>query len=197
MIIRVHKCHSFGLKKSGTSSKQFQLKLFVNNELIPAVKQDEYFTYLGRHFDYKMTNNQHKEDLLKDTRGMIKGIDDLPLHPKNKLLTYNRYVISKLSWNLTIADIDMTWVKQSLDSIVNQYVRRWLEIPIAGTLDIIQLSKDKFGICYIMISTRFAQCQTVIRNNLRKSTNNDVVKIYHDTNCDTNYDTINSNQLKK
>ena len=197
MIIRVHKCHSFGLKKSGTSSKQFQLKLFVNNELIPAVKQDEYFTYLGRHFDYKMTNNQHKEDLLKDTRGMIKRIDDLPLHPKNKLLTYNRYVISKLSWNLTIADIDMTWVKQSLDSIVNQYVRRWLEIPIAGTLDIIQLSKDKFGICYIMISTRFAQCQTIIRNNLRKSTNSDVVKIYHDTNCDTNYNTINSNQLKK
>ena len=60
----------------------------------------------------------------------------------------------------------MTWVKQSLDSIVNQYVRGWLEIPIAGTLEIIQLSKGELGICYILISTRFAQCQTVIRNNL-------------------------------
>ena len=116
-----------------------------------------------------MSNNQHKEDLLKDTKAMMKRIDDLPLHPKNKLFIYNCYVLSKLSSNLTIADIDITW----------------LEIPIVGTFDIIQLSKGKFGICYIMISTRFAQCQTVIRNNLRKSTNSDVVKIYHDTNCDT------------
>ena len=96
-------------------------------------------------------------------------------------------MLSKLSWNLTIVDIDITWVKQSLDSIVNQYVRGWLEIPIAGTLDILQLSKGKFGICYIMISTRFAQCQTAIRNNLRKSTNSDVLKMYHDINCDTNF----------
>ena len=53
MIIRVDKYHSFGIKKSGTSSKQFQPKLFVNIELIPPLKQDEYFTYLGRHFDLK------------------------------------------------------------------------------------------------------------------------------------------------
>ena len=97
MIIRVDKCHSFRIKKSGTSSKQFQPKLFVNNEIIPPVKQDEYFTYLGRHFDYKMTNNQHKDDLLSDTKNIMKKIDDLPLHPKNKILIYQRYLLSKLS----------------------------------------------------------------------------------------------------
>ena len=138
-----------------------------------------------------MSNNQHKEDLLKDTKDMMKRIHDLPLHPKNKLLIYNRYVLSKLSWNLTLADIDMTWVKQSLDSIVNQYVRGWLEIPIAGTLDIIQLSKGKFDICYIMISTIFAQCHTVIRNNLRISTNSDVVKYIMILTVTLIYNTIN------
>ena len=101
------------------------------------------------------------------------------------MLIYQRYVLSKLSWNLTIADIDVTWVKQFLDSIVNQYIRSWLVIPIAGTLDIIQLSKRKCGTCFVMVSTRFTQCQAVIRNNLRKSSNNDVVRIYYDTNCDT------------
>ena len=44
-----------------------------------------------------------------------------------------------------------------------------------------------------MVSTRFAQCQTVIRNNLRKSSNNDVVRIYYDTNWDTN---LQYNQFK-
>ena len=68
------------------------LLLFVNNETIPPVKQDECFTYLGRHFDYKMTNNQHKDDLLSDTKNIMKKIDDLPLHPKNKILIYQRYM---------------------------------------------------------------------------------------------------------
>ena len=36
-----------------------------------------------------------------------------------------------------------------------------------------------------MTSTRFTLCQTVIRNNLQKSSNNEVVRIYYDTNCDT------------
>ena len=75
-------------------------------------------------------------------------------------------MLSKLSWNSTIADIDITWIKQSLDITVDQYVRSWLEIAIAFTRDIIQLSKRKFGICYVMVSTRFIQFHTVIRNNL-------------------------------
>ena len=105
-----------------------------------------------------MTNIQYKEDLLSDTKDMMKRIDDLRLHPNNKMLIYQRYVVSELSWNLTIAIIDITWVRQSLDSIVNQYVRSWLEFPIAGTLDIIQMSKRKFRVCYIVVSTRFTQC---------------------------------------
>ena len=39
-----------------------------------------------------------------------------------------------------------------------------------------------------MVSTKLTQCQSVIRNNLQKSSNNDVVRIYYDTNCDTNCD---------
>ena len=40
--------------------------------------------------------------------------------------------------------------------IVNRYVRTGLEIPIVGTFesfDNIQLSKGKFGIWYLMVST--------------------------------------------
>ena len=79
--------------------------------------------YLSRHFYYKMTNNQHKDNLLSDTKDIMKKIDDLPHHPKNDMRIYQRHVLSKSSRNLTIADIDIAWVKQSLDSIVNQYVR--------------------------------------------------------------------------
>ena len=38
LISRADKCYLFGIKNSGTSSEQFQPKLFANNELIPPVK---------------------------------------------------------------------------------------------------------------------------------------------------------------
>ena len=52
MIIRVDKCHTFGMKKVNTLSKQCQPKLYINNDQIPPVKNDESFKYLGRYFDY-------------------------------------------------------------------------------------------------------------------------------------------------
>ena len=72
----------------------------------------------------------------------LKRIKELPLHPKNN---------------------------QSLDNIVNQYVRSWLEIPIAVTFNTIGLSKVKCGIWHVIVSPRFSHCQTVIRYNFGKS----------------------------
>ena len=61
----------------------------------------------------------------------MSDIDKTPLHPRNKLLLYNRYVLSKVSWNLTIANQTKTWVIESIDSVVNKYIRKWLEIPVS------------------------------------------------------------------
>ena len=44
--------------------------------------------YLDRHFEYKMTNNQHKQDLLADIKDMMKRIDNPTIHPKNNMLIY-------------------------------------------------------------------------------------------------------------
>ena len=82
LISRADKCHSFGIKKPRTSSKQFQPKLFANNELIPPVKQDKYFTYQGRHL---ITKRQTSNTKMADAKDIMKKIDDLPLHPKNKI----------------------------------------------------------------------------------------------------------------
>ena len=41
MIIRVDKCCTFGIHKIETSSIQYLPKLFVNNEIIPAIKDNE------------------------------------------------------------------------------------------------------------------------------------------------------------
>ena len=62
-----------------------------------------------------------------------------------------------------------------------EMARKWLEIPINGTLDIVTLSKKKFGLNIIKISTKYLQCQTTKRNCLKKSPNPDINYLHQAT----------------
>ena len=146
MIIRVDKRSKFGIKKATTKSIQFLPKLLINNRLIPKINIGESFQYLGRYFDFEMSNNNHKEELTSLVNEIMTDIDLKPLHPKNKLLLYSRYALSKLSWHFTVATLSKTWVTENIDPIVNQYIRKWLEVPISGTLSTIFLTNNKFGL---------------------------------------------------
>ena len=109
------------------------------------MKFDESFVYyLGRYSDFNMTNKDHKVILLSKTNELLNTIDNLPLHPKNKILLYQRYLLSKIRWHLTVADLPIIWVKQNLDNIASKFIRSWLEIPAVGTLNIIRFNERTF-----------------------------------------------------
>ena len=96
MIIRVDKCITFGVKKATIKSIQYQPKLFINNELIPRVDNVDSFKYLGRYFEFDMTNSMHKSKLTAELNKILSQIDLLPLHPKCK--TYYAVVICFLKF---------------------------------------------------------------------------------------------------
>ena len=121
IIIRVDKCCTFGIRKIQTSSIQYLLKLFANNEVIPAIKDNENFIYLSRSFNLKMESNYHKLELVLHTKEFLEKFSSLPLHPRNKLLLCNNYVLSKLAWHLTIANLGLTWVKDNLRHFVGLF----------------------------------------------------------------------------
>ena len=121
-------------------------------------------------------------------------IDSKPLHPKNKLLLYSRYVLSKLAWHFTVATLSKTWVTENIDSIANKYIRRWLEVPISGTLSTVFLTNNKFGLSIYPPSVKFVQCQTVLRKALKSSPNESTNDLWRGTSNHTNiqYDAYNS-----
>ena len=88
-----------------------------------------------------------------------------PLHSKHKLLVYSCFVLSKLSWHFTVADISKTWITEHLDSVVNGYIRKWLDIPISGTLSNVFLERIKFGlnICHPSVNLLSAKQFSEIR----------------------------------
>ena len=90
MTIKATKCHSFGICKKGTTSTQYKPKLYLDNALVPPVKLDDCFTYLGRHFNFKMTDDKDKSELTETITEQIKITDKLPFHPKIKLKLYQQ-----------------------------------------------------------------------------------------------------------
>ena len=107
---------------------------------------------------------------------------------------YSRYVLSKLSWYFTIANRTKPWITEHLDSVVNGYIRKWLDIPISGTLSNVFLERNKFGLNICPPSINFTQCQTVLRNSLKDSPNDSLKDLWKSSSCHTNiqYDVYKS-----
>ena len=190
MIIRVDKCSTFGIRKSSTASTQYLPKLLINQFPVPTVAVGNSFKYLGRYFNFSMDNIDHMSKVLQLITGLMRKIDEIPCHPKNKLLLYHRFVLSKISWHFTIADLGKTWVSENIDNLVSKYIRQWLELPICATLSTLVLSKSKYDISLILPSTKFAQCQVVMRNALKSSPNTDINALWSLTSsgCNIQYD---------
>ena len=152
--IRIDKCSTFGIKKHSSKSIQYQPKLLISHLLLPRIEIGECFRYLGRYFHFNMSNKKHQSEICDLLSDIISKIDELPLHPQNKILLYSRYLLSKISWDLTsITDISQTW------------------FVISATLSNVFLPKNKFGLNAILPSTKFVQCKTVSHSALRSSIN--------------------------
>ena len=148
-----------------------------------------------------MDNKTEKELVIDQAKDIFAKIDALSLHPENKIMLYSRYLLLKVSWHLTVAGLTKTWDDENLDPLYTYYLRLWLEIHPCGTLSNLCQNKRKFGLNVISFSTKYTQCQTVLRNCLSKSPNEDLKYIHKDTSNHVNiqYDRFRSTRkvLKK
>ena len=81
-----------------------------------------------------MSEEDHKFEVYEKFTDILSKIDDQPLHPKNKILLYSRYFLSKISWHFTVSDIGKTWVTENLDNVACKEIRKLLELPISLSL---------------------------------------------------------------
>ena len=110
---------------------------------------------------------------------------------KTKLPLYQRYILSKLSWRLTVATLPKTLMIEHLDNVVTRFVRQWLDLPISATLGGIILPKNQFALSIQLPSVKFIQCQTVLRNSLQYSLHDAITSLWKNMNiqCDSNKNT--------
>ena len=64
---------------------------------MPTVDIGKSFKYVGSYFNFPLDNMAHMSELLELVTGLMNKLDEIPCHPKNKLLLYHRLVLSKVS----------------------------------------------------------------------------------------------------
>ena len=93
-----------------------------------------------------------------------------------------------------MADLDVTWRKNTLDNLCHNHIRRWLEISPCETIEMLLSSTTQSGINLLDISTKFEQCRVTIRKNLKESPNEDIRELFQITSVGSNikYDSFQS-----
>ena len=81
--------------------------------------------------------------------------------------------------------------------ICHGYFRKWLDIPVNGTVEILQLSKAQFGQEVIDTNTKHTLCQVTFRKCLKNSINDDIRYLHNTTSEKTNiqYDSFYTTKL--
>ena len=69
---------------------------------------------------------------------------------------------------------------------MNCYIRKWLDIPISGTLSNVFLERNKFGLNICPPSIKFTRCPAVLRNSLKESPNDSLEDLWKSSSCHTN-----------
>jgi len=76
-----------------------------------------------------MDNHDHMSEVLDLFSSLMSKIDLIPCYPKNKLILYHRFVLSKFSWHFTIANPGKTWVAENLDDLV-MFANGWIYLSV-------------------------------------------------------------------
>ena len=178
LTIRVDKCHTFGLKKSKTSSVQYYPMILVNRERIPPIETNKSFIYLGKQFNNGMVIDNIKEELIKDNTNYVTTIDRLPITSLNKMSIIQQYVYSKYRWLFSIYDFSETWVAENVDNIIGKYVRKWFQLPISANIENLTFPTRKLGLNFMFAKTLYQKCKLSVRRILSQSKNEDIRCFY-------------------
>ena len=93
----------------------------------PSAHIGKSFKYLGRHFNFTMDTHNYMSEVLDIFSGLTKTIDCIPCYLKSKLLLYNCFVLSKVPWHFTMANLSKTWVLGNVDNHVSS-------LPVYGSI---------------------------------------------------------------
>jgi hypothetical protein len=182
MKIRIDKCHSFGMRKENDIYRQYLPAISSGVDQIRAVPIGESFTYLGKLFNSNMNKDEAKAQLLSKLDKLLLKLSSLAIKPQLKLRILKFVIFPKISFELKIYDFALTWINNSLDSVIHSHIRRWLELPISScSQEIASLPTKMCGFDIPSLRTYATHSRLTVRSGLKNSANSDIRQLWQET----------------
>ena len=162
-IIRVDKCHTFGMKKSAKGFIQYLPNIMVQRETIPPVESNESFIDLGKQFIFKLNIQNIKTDIINDMTNYVRIIDKLPQTTLNKISIVQIYVFNELRSNRIKTSIKLFW-------------RNWCQLPVCPNVKHLSFPLSKLVINFKSANMLYNQCKLSTRQ-IRQSKNPEIQKL--------------------
>ena len=125
-----------------------------------------------------MNCDEIKTELRNEFVKYVGIIDKIPMRCLHQIEIIQCYVISKPKWQFSVYNLSETWISGNLDSHINRYYRKSLNIPVSGNIAHLKLTKSKLGLSIKTYQHIHVDCKLKIRRTLKTSLNQDIRNLY-------------------
>ena len=143
MRAKVSKCQSLGLQAS--SAKRSDPQLHLNGDHIPFIGTNT-IRFLGGPVQVPLDTSQHRAQLAEKLDNLLQRVDSTPVTRKQKLLLFRAGVCPRLTWDLAILHLPITWVTRTLEATATRYVKKWLGLTRSANTAHLYLPKASGGL---------------------------------------------------
>ena len=102
---------------------------------------------------------------------MLSKVDATPLSSRQKLRLFRDAVRPRLTWDLSLANLPISWVEKNLDTLATKFLKRWTGLAKSANTCRLYLPKSKGGLQIPSISTTFKKIQCAKAASLMSSRN--------------------------
>ena len=139
----VSKCVTVAIKAS--TGKAYNPNLKLKNETIPYLGETT-FRFLGAPVAIHSTSDQSREHLVAKLTSMLEKVDATPITRQQKLKLFKVSICPRLTWDLSISDLPVSWLQSHLQPIATRFLKRWSGLARSADPNRLFLPKSNGGL---------------------------------------------------
>ena len=158
MLLKPSKCRSFSIGSGKPIIKHFK----IGEKVIPSIAEEEQ-KFLGKVLFFEGKSEQCHDLLKQKIQEKMDNLDKTAVRSEFKIEIYKIYILPSIRFLLTVHDLAHTYLLQ-LDSMANQYLKKWAGLPRCATTAILHLDS---AMNISNISTLYKEAHTLSHTSTR------------------------------
>ena len=152
MKAKIPKCHCLVLRASTARSFDPSLTLYGHPIHFIGTKS---IKFLGMTIQVPADHHTIPVQLLTKLQSLLAKVDVAPITLHQKLLLYRVRVFPRLSWDLIVNDLPLSWIAFTLEAMTTHFKNKWVGLARSSDPSRLYLPKKQSGLGLPLISSSY------------------------------------------